>query len=564
MPSYRGLALASGLGAIYQYKYGQGTAVYQGANRYSIKDFILQQHKAELKGSNFFLRSYATLEDAGNSYDSRFLALNINRAWKSDQQWFQEYAGTYQGAAAALGFAPGSHAEARRFADQGRLVPGTAAFDREKERLANTPDFRRGAQFKDQTKLYHTEGQYDLSKWTSKIIDVQLGGNYRLYDLNSDGTIFSDTTGNDITIYEYGAYLQTIKNLFGDRLKITTSLRYDKNENFKGRLTPRASAVLTLAENHNLRASFQTGFRNPTTQDQFIFLNVGQALLVGGVPAASQGLNLYGPDANAVTLSSVQAFGAKVSADVAGGTSSSRAVIQNADLLQRANVNYVKPEQIRAYEIGYKGLAADKALMFDVNYYYSTYNNFLLSSTIIQTQNDVRADLQAAAFDVATSRFQPYQLYTNARQEVAAQGASLGLTYSLPRGYTLSGNTNWNRLELGNTDETDETPGFNTPEWKFNLTIANRNFYKNAGFSVAYRWSDAYVWQSTFIAGINDARVPAFGTLDAQVSYKMPGLKSILKVGGSNLTNNYYRQVYGGPYVGAVYYVSLTFDELLK
>ena len=556
--------LTEGIEAIYQYKFGQGTAVYQGGNRYSINDFTLQQHKVELKGANFFLRAYATLEDAGNTYDSRFLALNLNRTWKNDQQWFQEYAGAYQGAAASQGFAPGSHSEARRFADQGRLLPGTPAFEREKDRIAGTSDFRKGALFIDHTKLYHTEGQYDLSQWTHKIIDVQVGGNYRLYDLDSEGTVFSDTTGNDITIYEFGGYLQTIKSLFRDRLRITTSLRYDKNENFKGRVTPRAAAVLTLAENHNFRASYQTGFRNPTTQDQFIFLNAGQAILVGGVPNASQGLNLYGPEANAFTLASVQAFGAKVSADVAGGTSSSRAVLQNTGLLQSANVGYVKPEQIRAYEIGYKGLTANKSLLFDVNYYYSTYQNFILTSTIIQPQNDVRTNVQAAAFDIATSRFQPYQLYTNARQEVSAQGAGLGLTYSFPRGYTLSGNTSWNKLDLGDTRESDETPGFNTPEWKFNVSVANRNFYKNAGFSVAYRWSDGYVWQSTFIAGINDAQIPSFGTLDAQVNYKMTRLKSILKIGGSNILNNYYRQVYGGPEVGAVYYVSLTFDELLK
>ena len=36
--------------------------------------------------------------------------------------------------------------------------------------------------------------------------------------------------------------------------------------------------------NHNIRASFQTGFRNPTTQDLYIGLDVGRAILVGGAP----------------------------------------------------------------------------------------------------------------------------------------------------------------------------------------------------------------------------------------------------------------------------------------
>jgi outer membrane receptor protein involved in Fe transport len=556
--------LSEGIEAIYQYKYGQGTSVYQGANRYSLVDFVLQQHKIELRGADFFLRSYATLENAGNSYDSHFLAYNINRSWKSDQQWFQEYGAAYRGAFVGQGFAAGSPDEARRFADQGRLLPGTPAFEAEKSRLADISDFRYGAKFNDQTKMYHTEGQYDLSRWTKKIAAVQLGGNYRLYDLNSQGTIFSDTTGNDITIYEYGAYVQVIKNLLDNRFKLTGSLRYDKNENFTGRLTPRISAVLTLADNHNFRASFQTGFRNPSVQDQFIFLDVGQAKLVGGVPATSQGLNLYGPEASVYTLSSVQAFGAKVSADIAAGTSASRAVVENAALLQPGRMAYVKPEQNRAYEIGYKGLGLDKSLMWDMNYYYSTFNNFILGATVIQPESNLNTDPAGAAFDVASSRFQPYQLYTNANQQVSAQGASLGLSYAVLRGYTIGGNVNWNRLELDQASEPDQVPAFNTPEWKFNLTAANRNFYRSLGFSLAYRWSSQYVWQSAFIAGINDAPIPAFGTFDAQFSYKAAAIKSIFKLGGSNVTNNWYRQVYGGPKVGALYYLSVTFDELLK
>lgn len=131
--------VTEGLEAIYHYKYGSGTSVYQGANRYGIKNFTLQQHKLELRGANFFARSYATLENSGDSYDSRFLALNLNRAWKSDRQWFTEYAAAYLGLLGGLGVEGGSHSIARTFADQGRIMPGTAEFESEKERLAATP-----------------------------------------------------------------------------------------------------------------------------------------------------------------------------------------------------------------------------------------------------------------------------------------------------------------------------------------------------------------------------------------------------------------------------------------
>jgi iron complex outermembrane recepter protein len=45
---------------------------------------------------------------------------------------------------------------------------------------------------------------------------------------------------------------------------------------------------------------------------------------------------------------------------------------------------------------------------------------------------------------------------------------------------------------------------------------------------------------------------------------KMPNLKTIVKVGASNLTNQYVVQAYGSPAVGGLYYVSLNFDELFR
>ncbi len=58
--------------------------------------------------------------------------------------------------------------------------------------------------------------------------------------------------------------------------------------------------------------------------------------------------------------------------------------------------------------------------------------------------------------------------------------------------------------------------------------------------------------------------VPAYSTIDAQISYKIPSIKSVVKIGGSNLANQRYIQSLGGPSIGAIYYVSLTFDELMR
>jgi iron complex outermembrane receptor protein len=58
--------------------------------------------------------------------------------------------------------------------------------------------------------------------------------------------------------------------------------------------------------------------------------------------------------------------------------------------------------------------------------------------------------------------------------------------------------------------------------------------------------------------------IPAYSTFDAQISKKVDYLKSIIKVGGSNIGNKLYTSGWGNPSVGGTYYISITFDELLN
>ena len=123
--------------------------------------------------------------------------------------------------------------------------------------------------------------------------------------------------------------------------------------------------------------------------------------------------------------------------------------------------------------------------------------------------------------------------------------------------FNLNGNVSYNKLTDANNGLVNE---FNTPEYRYNLGISNNNIYRNIGFNVQYRWQEEYQWQSSFVSGT----VPAYGTMDAQISYKLPAVKSIIKVGGSNIFNNYYRTSFGNPQLGGIYYVSLMFDQFLK
>lgn len=528
--------------------WGTGTTVYTGADRYSLKNFKLGQYQAEVKGKNWFLKAYTTQENSGDSYTATTAALAVNNIWKPNADWFNQYTGTY--GAGRLGIIPGStpgtflpalgdpqaHGAARGVAETGRLLPGTAAFDNALNTAINTnindKTASGGARFADKSALYHFEGQLNLSEYV-KVMEVMVGANYRIYHLNSKGTIFVDTAA-PIDITEYGGYVQLQKRLFDDVLKLTGSIRYDKNENFKGRVTPRVTALVKVAKDNNLRLSFQTAYRFPSTQDQYINLNVPGAKLIGGLPFFQQ---LYHFDTNPVyTAESIGAF----RASVAAGT-------PNPGLLQKAPFNELKPETANSYEFGYRGLPT-KNLLIDAYIYYCEYNNFIGRRAV------GRASVGTVVNVANPLTTENYSYPENSANKVKALGWGIGAEYRLHGGYNLRANVSGDELR-------DVPPNlitfFNTPKVRFNIGIGNESVAKtNWGFNFAYRWQDKVQWEGTFAAG----EVPAFGTLDGQISYKLPKIRSLIKLGGSNLLNKYYYSALGNPYIGGLYYISFGYN----
>ena len=555
--------------ASYQYNFGQGTANYTGSNRFSINNFTLQQHKLELKGSNYFIRAYSTAEDSHDSYNAKGLGQLITKTWvrdlngsivpenQADDMWYTRYEEAFLGNIG--GVTAADHAAARAFADQGRFLPGSAEFNTQKDRLIKTQGLS-GAGILSQSKLYHVEGQYDFSNEV-KVLDVLVGGNFRRYDMFTNGTLFDDK-GGSIIINEGGAFVQLGKKLLNERLKLAGSIRYDKNQNFEGRFTPRASAVYTIADNHHFRTSYQTGFRNPTPGDQYINLNAGPITILGGVPDNSEGLTVY---QNSFTTASLGPFFGAFQQALQQGATPQDAVMQAKDLLVKSDVAYIKPERVKVFEIGYKGLFNNN-LVLDVNYYFSSYTDFLLNQVVMEPQSSVLAPDGSinpqAAMDLLNGDSHLYQLYTNAADVVTAQGATLGVTYSLPKNYVIGANLTLATFDIKDANP-NNVPGFNTPKYKTVVTFGNSKITENLGFNVAWRWQDTYEWYGTFNQ-LRPGTIEAFSIVDAQVSYKLIPIKSMIKIGANNLFNNQVYQAYGSPSIGAIYYVSLTFDQLLR
>lgn len=540
--------------AIYNWRMGGGNSVYQGSQKYALRNFTQQFHKLEFKGSNFFVRTYVTATDAGKSYNMAALGGIMNEAYNPTQNadgtgWAQDYVLTMQGYHIDQGYEGGNPAEARRYADRNRPVPGTAAFEQLADDVRAKYFQRGGASFIDESRLYHAEFNYNFSEQIT-FAEIQVGGNVRRYSLFSDGTIFNEdpeegTNFERIDIDEYGLYTQVAKSL-GDIFKLTGSIRYDKNENFEGRFTPRISGVLTLADNHNIRASFQTGFRNPDTQAQYIFFPAGLNTLLGSARSNAERYGVH--EGGAYTRASYEAYRNSGGSILPDGTLSGG----NQSLLVEDYVEYVKPERLNSYELGYKGLLG-KNFLLDLSGYYTIYQDFIGGDDVV---SKLPTEHQQNPIPAGTI-FSPYR---NESEEVTSKGVGLGLTYNLPKGYSLMANYNWADFDVKQDLSTSFRAGFNTPEHKINVGIGNRKLTKSLGFNINYRWQDSFLWQSDF----GDWTVPEFGVVDAQVSYKLSSIKSMLKVGGTNLFGGDYRTNFGGPFVGQTYYISLTFDQFMK
>ncbi|MUU78510.1 TonB-dependent receptor [Winogradskyella endarachnes] len=536
-------------------KVGTGTTIYQGTNRYNIDGFFQQQHKLEVKNDNYFLRGYVVADRAGDSYDMVFTGININRSWKSDEEWFGDYINTYVAATLGGGATDEqAHAAARAAAETGRFEPGSEEFNNAFDRIIKDPDLATGSKFQDQSKYYHADGNYNFSHLID-FADIQVGGSFRQYDLNSLGSIYTDFDG-PIKYNEYGFYTQLQKNVeLNDMmaLKVTASARYDKSEFFDGFVSPRLSLGLTLNENHNIRASAQTGFRNPTTQDLFIGLDAGRAILVGSAP---DNLDRYsrdytGNDGNTYTQTGAAAYNNSYSA------TSVQELSETGDptVLEIANPDLVSPEKVTSFEVGYRGKF--NKLTVDFSTYYNKYQDFISSEVVIAPLYGSVTDGTAIAA-IANSDFVTYSTYTNSDVDVNSYGASLGLSTKIFGDFDLGGSYTFTKQDFDQAANPNFETYFNTPEHKFKAHFGNTELFKNFGFNVAYKFSDDYFWEATFGDGI----VPEFHTFDAQVNYKIPKLKSIVKIGGTNIGGQEYFTVFGSGYIGSMYYVSWTINNL--
>ncbi len=551
--------ITDNLEALAQFNWGSGSTVYTANDRFVLDNFSIWTGKVELRNPNFFIRGYTTQEDSGDTYAANTLASLVNA-----QTFIPAYFEAFAGARTQGASVEEAHGMARQAGEAAQPQPGSPEFDNLASELRGIPISEGGARFEDRSALYHVEGFYNLSEFINPdIAEVLIGGNVRRFALESAGTLFAlQDDGSEFTMDEFGVYTQLSRSFYDGRLNMQGSIRYDKNENFDGQFSPRISAVYNLFDGHNLRLSYQRGFRIPTTQDQFIDLDVVTRRLVGANPIL---LDRYNFESNTVYFTeSVEA----ARQALAEGRNPAFA----RSLLREVEFEDFTTEKVGTFEVGYKALI-DNRLYIDAYYYYSEYTDFIAEIDFTQgVPNGLRQMPDFDEFDpntaqgqdaiinrsVATQRF---STDVNADGVVRAHGFAVGLDYAVGRGYTFGGNVAFNEL-ISERDLRDQgfSAGFNTPKWRYNVSLRNRNVIDNVGFNLTYRWQDAFVWESAIGEGVIDA----FGTLDAQVTYRVPRWNTIVKFSGSNILNERYTTSLANPSMGAIYMVSFTFDQFLN
>jgi outer membrane receptor protein involved in Fe transport len=543
----------------YTYRFADLDNVYQRANRFALKDYVVQQHAVEVKNDIFQARAFVTSENTGKSYNLRSAAENLDRRFKTDDNWYADYTSAYNSAIGVNGATTiQALNQARLAADQGRLQPGTAAFQNTLNELADINNWDRGAALRVKDDLVHGEAQVDIAKALGGNfrqrtgLELLAGTDYQVYLIQPDGNYFvNPVQGQATSTFTYGktgGFVQVGKNLFHEMLKLTATLRADKNDYFQIKYNPRFTAVLAPDDHQSIRMSFQSGSRFPSIFEAFSNVNSGGVRRVGGLKVMSDGVF-----ENAYLRSSIDRFQAAVTNDFNnGGLTTSEAIEREKGLLVKNQYSYLQPEHIKSLELGYKGIFLSRTLKMDADVYYNKYNNFIAQ---IEMNVPGTTRLDSIPYYLNNRNQQSrYRIYTNSRSVVYNYGGSLGLSYLLLDKYTIGGNVAY--AKLSRTDNSDGfEDGFNTPNWMANFSFGGEHVIKSLGFNVTYRHQSSFYWQSFLVNG----NVKAYGNVDAQANYDFLNEHLNIKLGATNLLNYYYNSFLGGPAVGGLYYTTLTY-----
>ena len=612
--------IKSDLELIYSFNFGSGTTVYQGQNRFSLKNMLFFQNRIEIaKRDKWFIRAYSTNEDAGDSYDAVVTAFKLLNNQRTLEDYNIDYTNYWQitvrpevrdllaangvefggvgvgwdadAIQAVLADYPDSllmwHQQTTNAlgADplQGYPDPGSATFNELFNEITSTVYTDNsldggGSRFYDKSALYHVHGEYNHDLNIVKdMVKVRFtgGANGRLYAPSSRGTIFDEMeiVRGSQTVFSY-IDLSTLDTVYRDSAVFDTSFKKIFNwefgiyagmqwKFFHDKLHFNLAA--RMDKNQNFPVLFSPAVSLVYLPHKNHTIRAGFSSAIRNPTLADQ--YLHYDVGRAILIGNINGYNDLIEVesfvDYLNGN-------LNDSLLSYFDVAPIVPEKVKTGEIGYRGFFAGH-LYVDASYYLSFYDDFIGYQLGVDSDFDTIIGLPLNT--------QVYRVSANSTNQVITQGAAIGLSYYFKNKYTVTGNYSWNKLTKTNADD-PIIPAFNTPEHKFNLGFSARDLGKpklgHFGFSVNYKWINGFIYEgSPQFTGL----VPTYDMFDAQVNYRIPNNLITFKLGASNLFgvqplfedgsagerfenafNNENSQVYGGPKVGRMAYFSVLFE----
>jgi outer membrane receptor protein involved in Fe transport len=522
----------------YTYKHSFSDWLIRSSSTFPQFDYLQRFHLFRLTKGGFSFKVYNhKLDNYKGTWSANAAASAIETTLRPNDLWLTDFQDKYR--------ETGSLRDARIFAD--RFAPGGSEFiveDFESALAATTqntdysgtnPVIIPGSQAVDFSHYTNADIDYDFG--SALPVRLQVGVNYRRYNVESGGAFYNDgPLGYDgpIDVNQFAGYAQASKELYDSRLKLSVALRADKQTDYDLNVSPRATAVVKLGskKDHIFRASYLTGYRNPSIQEGFFRLQLTSVYTIIGSAERSLDNFIY-----------------------EGGSGTQFTMREILDEVA-PTFDAVQPERNTSYEVGYRTVINDK-LMIDANGFFTQYENFINRPNIF--------------FRPGTADFQIFAIRQNRSETVNGMGAGLSLDYLINDNLSVGLTYDWNDYDSPDFEATDDaieddiekerflrSLQFNIPEQRASVSLSGRHLGNSErwGFQINTRYNGEF----NYYSNLGEVEIPAFNNTDAAITYSIPEWKTTLKIGGSNVFRQEFITIYGAPQIGSVYYVGIRYE----
>lgn len=317
--------------------------------------------------------------------------------------------------------------------------------------------------------------------------------------MSTYGKWLSDrATGSPILISQRGVYGQLEAPLH-EMVRFVFAGRYDKHDRYAAQWSPKWALLVTPIPDQTFRVTYNKAFKSPSIlQTDFFFPNFQPRIGVFG--------NLDGFDIQ----------------------NSAGAVVNGFDP--------IRPEINKTYELGYKGVVAQR-LFVDVVGYRTHFDGF--QSPLVVIANPYAASPTIAYNRKTGARIadaaginQIALTYFNAG-EARIRGIDAGLRFYVTDKIAASGSGSFVKIDTIIRKLTDpiEATSFNSPS----VRLTGGMDFTDVIDRVVAGFTTRYVHRYDFRSGVNYGTVPAFGTLDLSASYRIPNRNAKILLQAQNI-----------------------------